>query len=593
MSIAITCGSPPNGKVGTAYTHTFPVTGATPPNTFTVSAGSLPSGLTLVSATGVLSGVPSAAGTYAFTVLVTDTVGSSSVACTILIKLNVSCNNPPSGSIGTPYTHTLTTTGGTAPYIYTLTTSGTLPPGLTLDGGSLTTYSVGEHLLGPVTPRPVPLTGTPTPVVNGWATTLDSGSDQPHAMVYAGDSLWIGCESNPGRICRINPLNPAVITTIILPNDGRHGPVLDMCYIPSKGKLYALCTDFFDPAIISSVVEVDPVTGAYTDVITATYGAGQGAIAFDSNYLYVVSWFTKTVYRYSLTGFGLVSSLLLNLLQLPHAMEYDPVSGFLFVTSAANSGDPMIAQINVGTFTVVNYGYLPTDRTMSDDIAFAGGYVWAGSEASGNVVKFLATNVTAPPVIINTGITGRNFGVYYDGGVIWTGWEGNAAIFGRISVTTNAVELFYLPNRPAQSSPNEFVRRGTNLYITGWTSPGQVSQITVTDYDPVVVPAGIITGTPTTGGSYIFSVHVVDSAGNSGDASCSITIATGIGCNNPPAGAIGVPYTHSITVAPAGSIASITGGTLPPGLSMSAGGVITGTPSLAGNYTFTITVTAV
>ena len=58
---AITNGPPPSpGLVGTAYTFTYTFTGFPTP-TFSVTSGSLPTGLTLSSA-GILSGTPTVSG---------------------------------------------------------------------------------------------------------------------------------------------------------------------------------------------------------------------------------------------------------------------------------------------------------------------------------------------------------------------------------------------------------------------------------------------------------------------------------------------------------------------------------------------------
>ena len=57
----------PAGTVGTAYSQTLTATGETGPFSFSVSSGSLPPGLTL-SSEGVISGTPTAAGSFSFTV---------------------------------------------------------------------------------------------------------------------------------------------------------------------------------------------------------------------------------------------------------------------------------------------------------------------------------------------------------------------------------------------------------------------------------------------------------------------------------------------------------------------------------------------
>lgn len=63
------------GTAGTAYTVDFNHTNSTEPNYFIVEDGALPPGLALNATTGVLSGTPSTAGDYAFTIQATDRNG--------------------------------------------------------------------------------------------------------------------------------------------------------------------------------------------------------------------------------------------------------------------------------------------------------------------------------------------------------------------------------------------------------------------------------------------------------------------------------------------------------------------------------------
>ncbi|MCI4064848.1 putative Ig domain-containing protein [Micromonospora sp. R77] len=67
--------APPLAEVGAIYSDQLTVIGGTAPFSWSIAAGTLPPGLTLDPATGLLSGRPTAAGAYPFTVRVTDAFG--------------------------------------------------------------------------------------------------------------------------------------------------------------------------------------------------------------------------------------------------------------------------------------------------------------------------------------------------------------------------------------------------------------------------------------------------------------------------------------------------------------------------------------
>lgn len=72
MATTITQETLPDGRVGVAYSQDLEATGGTAPYTFAVQSGSLPTGLSLAGATGVISGTPTAVGEFTFTIRATD-----------------------------------------------------------------------------------------------------------------------------------------------------------------------------------------------------------------------------------------------------------------------------------------------------------------------------------------------------------------------------------------------------------------------------------------------------------------------------------------------------------------------------------------
>lgn len=69
---SMTTTSLPAGNLNVTYSGTLAATGGTTPYKWTISAGTLPTGLTLSQSTGVISGTPTVSGTYSFTAMVTD-----------------------------------------------------------------------------------------------------------------------------------------------------------------------------------------------------------------------------------------------------------------------------------------------------------------------------------------------------------------------------------------------------------------------------------------------------------------------------------------------------------------------------------------
>ena len=135
----------PGGQVGTAYNQTISAGPSGTTFSYAVTSGNLPVGLTLNGATGVISGVLGAGGSYDFVITATGFEGCTSarpyqiIVTTTCSALTIGPATLPNGSLGTAYNQLLAATGDPGPYTFAVT-QGMLPAGLTLNAstGALT-----------------------------------------------------------------------------------------------------------------------------------------------------------------------------------------------------------------------------------------------------------------------------------------------------------------------------------------------------------------------------------------------------------------------------------------------------------------------
>ncbi len=163
MTLTINPGIP---KLTLGPESTTPATAGTPyslqltasvpdAKTFSISAGALPPGLAINSSTGLISGTPTTAGTYSFTVYAKVNADSRSdtKALQIVVRdpLVVTAGEPfvsrrAQGEVSVPFDATLSAMGGFGTYTWSVT-GGTVPPGLELVDGALsgTPTSAGSY----------------------------------------------------------------------------------------------------------------------------------------------------------------------------------------------------------------------------------------------------------------------------------------------------------------------------------------------------------------------------------------------------------------------------------------------------------------
>ncbi len=179
---------------GVSYSYTFTASGSPAP-TFAVTSGSLPTGLSLNSSTGVLSGTPSATGSFTFTVTASNVAGSvssGSIGMEVTAAPVFVADFPPPAVVeGSSYSYTFVASGSPAPTFSV--SAGSLPPGLALDPNTgvlsgtpsttwISTFEVAAtNVHGSVTTAPIVLTVGTVPVL-----TADSpSSDAVTASTYS------------------------------------------------------------------------------------------------------------------------------------------------------------------------------------------------------------------------------------------------------------------------------------------------------------------------------------------------------------------------------------------------------------------------
>lgn len=98
---------------------------------------SVPPGLSLNMASGIITGAPTTTGTFSFVVSVSDSLGATAMQTfsitVIAANPTIGTSSLPNGQYNSPYTPlTLSANSGTAPYTWSLGSGGVLPAGMTL-----------------------------------------------------------------------------------------------------------------------------------------------------------------------------------------------------------------------------------------------------------------------------------------------------------------------------------------------------------------------------------------------------------------------------------------------------------------------------
>ena len=629
-SLVINTSSLPNGTVGENYGIAMSASGggAAPYSWSLVpGSGSLPAGLNLDARGGNIYGKPAAAGTSTFSVQVTDgqqtsqpkqlslTIAPALTSLTTTPLLIQSALQLPPGMSGTPYTQTLSASGGAGQYTWALT-GGALPAGLTL------------ALSGAIT-------GTPT--------VAQTANFQASVSDTSGNSLSAGF-----TIVVASSTTVALLTPNPLPN-GAVGVIYSYGIQVLGGTppyFYAITAGQVPPGLT-----FDATNGTFSGTPTQAGNFGLVLTVTDSGG-------SSSAQTASLTGKPIARAATSS----NYTIQIAAPGGFQ-ITTAQNLPIATLAQVYSTTlaasggaapytWTLVN-GTLPAGLTLNPGGSIAGTPAQPGLASlvikatdttgasatgafllqvanpnapaisplplppSGTVGQAYQSSLTAvgghtpyswsvavgplPPGVTLNAQTGALSGTPTQAGSFPFTAEvtdsQQVTATQAFTIPVNALTLQITPptiptalaNSPYSLSLS--VAGGTPPYNWSLSAGGLLSGFTI---DP---STGAITGTPTVPGTYPFTITVIDA--NFGMATQTFQLTVGpattlsISTASVPAGTVGAAYDFGLLASNSNPPLTWSAtGALPPGIQLLASsGILAGTPTTAGSYTFTAQVT--
>ncbi len=601
LSLAPPAGTLAQGTVGAAYNLNFIASGGLSPRTFSVTTGALPAGLTLSSA-GALSGTPTAANTFNFSITATDghndTITAAYTLKIVAPTIALSPATLPAATVAAAYSQTITATGGTGPYSYTVQ-SGSLPAGLTLAsngtlsgtptaGGSFAFTVMATDAFSSTGTLAYTLTvGAPTITISpaslpggniGAAysqTILASGGTAPYRFGVKAGALPPGITlatdgTLSGTPTAIGPFNVTIEATDSSTGAGPY----------SSTQTYTLLIGA--PAITLSPGTLPAISigTAYNQTITATGGTGP--------YSYTVSSGAAPT-GIALLGDGTLSGT---------ATRSGSFSFTVKATDALGSIGVQVYAVVVGaptiTFSPASLAAGETGVAYNQPVTANGGTApYTYSLASGTLPAgiTLATDGTlsgTPTASGTFNITIRATDSTVGTGAPFSATKAYTLVIGAPTITLSPATL------PSASTGTAYSQ---TLIASGGVSPyGFTVNSGTLPVGLNLAANGTLSGTPTASGNATFDIQATDALGRTGAQSYTLAVnapTITVAPSGLAAGTVGTAYSQTISAS--GGAApysySVTAGTLPAGLGIAADGTLSGTPTAAGSSNFTVTAT--
>lgn len=593
-SLSIQPATLPNGMLGVAYNQTLTAAGGSPPYQWGVASGIPPQGLTLGPANGVLSGVPTVAGTYSFTVRVTDAAGATQTRDYLLVisgtALSITSASLPTAFVSVPYNTALTASGGIGSLIWSIA-SGQLPPGLTLNAatGVLSgipaaagSYSFTVQVVdsqGAAATRPFVLTvSTPLTITT---TALPAGTV---GLAYT-QTLQASGGSGTGYTWSIvaGSLPPGLT---LAPGTGQ------ISGTPSSAGSSNFTVQVVDAAGGAASRALSITVNASLSITTSSLPNGQVGVA----------------YNHTLSASGGIPPLAWSATALPAGIRLDAGTGAL-------SGTPQQAGVFSVNLKVQDATGATASRTLSltviEGLTITTAATLPAATEGSAYTQTLAASGGSPPYTwkVTIGELPPGLSLASSTGTL-SGTPSTTGSYSFIVQVTDAgqqtaTKAFTLQVSArltivsAAQLPNATLRRPyrATLSVSGgsppytWSlAPGAQPPLGI-----IIERDGTISGQPEAAGVFSFTVQVSDSQGATASKNFTLTVspALSITTSSPlPAAVVGAPYVQ--TLAASGGQQpltwSVAGGNLPAGIELSSNGVLSGVPLAAGTFSFTVRV---
>lgn len=384
---------------------------------------------------------------------------------------------------------------------------------------------------------------------NNATTTVAAGLAPRHVAVTLADNRIYVANSGSNDVTVIDGATHATSTIAvgITPVAIAANPYTGKVYVANQGS--------------NNVTVIDAATGA---TATIAVGASPGAIAVnpETDRIYVANRASLGV---SIIDGVTTATTTVHLASSPVAIAVNPVTNRVYVAHEADNRVTMIDGIG-NVATTIDAGAGPASIAVNP----VTDRIYAANRGGNDVTVISATTVT---------LAAHGAGVTVPGGHVTNSESPAFTLFAccDYSPANPPVRTVYLRTGDAAGAYTK--ASGTGPYTANLTSlPPGLNFVTLFAADAMEGSSQNGMGSPIIGAPRVFALTV---------APPLITTPSRL-----PIGIVGTAYSQVIA---ANSVTtpgfSVTGGVLPAGLSLSPEGLLAGTPTQAGYFTFTVTVT--